>query len=380
MKPTTAGNMTIQRLLRKLAFDMAFCAATIAIVPSLTRAQVTKAVLHVEGDIPVFAIAPDNRVAYAVRHIKRIDKTEVERDDLWVVTLGGKRDRLLDSQKIVKGSKPANCVIREIRWAPDSHHLVVGLLTAAMGEEDVDLPATARAIPLDDSHHEVPIESALATAIDAANAAWLSDGSTVVFLNGASEHASRLTSRVTGISSIRPPSGKAAAVFGDSTFEGVDWDISHNRAIAVERDLGTHADLQLEWLDLANQKKRAITSLPNFQGQLTLSPSGNRVAYFSDVETIEIRDLAAPAKAISLHVPPGYFEWAPGEQYLLLKRGGPAHSTEIFWIHIPDGGMQPILRDLVFGSFQISPDGNYLGLQNAGQTGFQLIPMPTPGS
>jgi hypothetical protein len=359
-----------------LAVSLCWLGAVLA--PRLS-AQFAKPVLHVEGDIPVFAMAPDNRVAYAERHIKRVDKTEVERDDLWVVSLGGKKERLLDSQKIAKGAKTTNCAIREIRWAPDSRHLIAGVITAPMGDEDVALPATARAIAMDDSQREVPMETALATSIEGTHAAWLADGATVVFLGGAAEQG-RFPGRSTPISSVRPPNGKPAAMFEGSAFQDVAWDIPHNGAMAVERSPETKEGLQLVWLDLVSQKKRVITPIANFQGQLTISPSGKRVAYFGDVETIEIRDLAAPAKAISMHVPPGYIAWVPGEQYLLLKRGDPAHSTEIFWIHIPDGGMQPLLHDLVFGSFQVSDDGNYLGLQNAGQTGFQLIPLPAPGS
>jgi hypothetical protein len=355
------------------------CLLGVTLAPPLS-AQFAKPVLHVEGDIPVFAIAPDNRVAYAERHIKRVDKTEVERDDLWVVNLGGKRERLLDSQKIAKGAKPLNCAIREIRWAPDSRHLIIGVLTAAMGEEDVALPATQRVIAMDDTQREIPMETALATAFDAANAAWLDDGATVVFQSGTAGRLSHFQGVATGISRIHPPNGKPMALFGERLFEGLAWDVFRSRAIAVERNLQAAQGLQLVWLDLANQKESVITGLANFEGQLSLSPSGQRVAYFSGVETLEIRELAAPAKAISMHVPPGYIAWVPGDQYLLLKRGDPAHSTEIFWIHIPDGGMQPLLHDLVFGSFQISNDGNYLGLQNAGQTGFQLIAMPAPGS
>jgi hypothetical protein len=376
----------VQRATRKFAAAGALAAAFLllgtlaALCPSRIGAQVGKAALGVEGDIPVFAIAPDNRVAYAVRHIKHVDKSDVERDDLWLITLGGKKERLLDSQKIIKGSKPVNCAIRQIRWASDSRHLIVGVITSAMADEDMASHATERAIAMDDNQRETPIETALATAFDGRNAAWLDDGATVVFQNGASEQASHFQGLATGISSVHPPNGKPTRLFDGKLFEGIAWDVFRNRAIAVERNLQASQGLQLVWLDLASQKERVVIGLANFEGQLTLSPSRKRVAYFSATETIEIRDLDAPAKAISMHVPPGHFEWVPGGQYLLLKRDDPAHATEIFWIHIPDGGMKAILQGLVFGSFQISPDGTYLGLQNAGQTGFQLLPMAAPGS
>ena len=57
--------------------------------PQLSSAQ-GKALVRIDEDVQAFAIGPDNRIVYAVQHMRRVKKVRLERDDFWISSPDGK--------------------------------------------------------------------------------------------------------------------------------------------------------------------------------------------------------------------------------------------------------------------------------------------------
>lgn len=177
------------------------------------------------------------------------------------------------------------------------------------------------------------------------------------------------------INMIRP-GGRAQPLFDGRTFVAMAWDAPRNAALAIEANPDSGGPLKLVRLDLLQQTRRELATVSGYTTQLTVSPSGKRVAWYRDRENVEVRDVDSPAQATVVHMTYGRYEWGPGETEFLVKRGEDKESGEIFWVRIADSRTQSILHGLVFGDFQISPDGQYLGVFNPGKFGFQIIPLP----
>ncbi len=331
-----------------------------------------KPVLTVEDDCTAFALAPDGRIAYAVRHLLHTKHYDFERDDIWMVTAEGKKTRIVNGEKLVRGGAGVfSYAVQSIAWSPDGRSLAVAMYTTQMDEKGntkdeqiVDL--------MDADGKEINIQGTHNSVIDEAmNAAWLADGATVAFLAEAVK-----PKLLYSIGTLRPVSGRGGPILAGHTFSAVAWDAKRNAAVAIERDRSLTGPILLVWLDLIKETRRELATLDAYLGQLSISPSGDRVAYFRDGDTLELRDVVSPEKAT--HVPAAYgnFEWARDERRILLKRGPENKSGSLAWISLPDGALEPALHDLAFRHFQISPDGRRLGVTEPGKQVLQVYSLP----
>jgi len=328
--------------------------------------------LTVEEDCSTFAFAPDNRIAYAVRRIMKTKRYDLQRDDIWVTTLEGKKLRIVNGEKFVKSPVPYSYAIQALRWSPDSKRLTVEMLT----DEVIDASGNTREGLLtdlmNDDGKEIEIAGTKNSVIpDGTQAAWLGEAETVAFLTEAVK-----PKLLFSIGTVRPAGGRGGLIFEGHTFSAVAWDAPHNAAVAVERDRSLSGPIQLVRLDLVKQSRRELATLDGYLGQLSLSPSGTRVAYFHDGDTLEIRELAAPEKVTRVPAVYGHYEWSPDERRVLLKRGPEKKSGDLTWVSIPDGKLTPILHDLVFHDFRISPDGAWLAVTEPGKRTLKVYPLP----
>jgi len=328
--------------------------------------------LTVEADCSTFAFAPDNRIVYAVRHLMKTKHYDLQRDDIWVTTLEGKKLRIVNGEKFVKSLAPFSYAIQSLRWSPDGKRLTVEMLT----DEVIDARGTTREGLLtdlmNDDGKEIEIAGTKNSVIpNGTQAAWLGDGETVAFLTEAVK-----PKLLYSIGTVRPTGGRGGPVFEGHTFSAVAWDAPHNAAVAIERDRSLSGPIQLVRLDLIKQSRRELAVLEGYLGQLSLSPSGARVAYFHDGDTMEIRELAALEKVTRVTAVYGHYEWSPDERRVLLKRGPEKKSGDLTWVSIPDGKLDPILHDLTFHDFRISPDGVWLAVTEPGRRSLMVYPLP----
>jgi hypothetical protein len=328
--------------------------------------------LTIDEDCAAFEFAPDGRIAYAVRHLMKTKHYDLERDDIWVTSPDGKRKRIVEGEKLVKSSTPYSYAIHAISWSPDSHRLAVEMLT----DQVIDEKGTTREGQLvdlmDDEGKEINIAGTKNSALENAyQAVWLGDGQTVAYLEEVVK-----PKLLFGISTVRPAGGRGGSILEGHTFTAVSWDAKHNSAVAIERDRSLTGPIKLVQFDLIRQSVKDVAVLDGFIGQLVLSPSATKVAYFHDGNTLEVRDLSSPGQAARVTAAFGRYEWAPDEKRVLLKRGATNKSSDLIWVHIPGGNFDPVLHDLLFRDFSISADGRWLGVTQPGKRILMVYPLP----
>lgn len=305
-----------------------------------------------------FAFAPDNRIAIGVYHVFNHKKYTLEGDDLWISTPDGKRKRIIEGAKLVKTDKPQSFKINEISWSPDSQKLAIYKTTYNLAGDKDTLTSGDLTELLDQEGREIPIQGAKENPlVGGYQATWLADGATVAFLTEVVKPR-----ELAEIHTVTVTTGESKKLFDPHQFISVVWDAPHNAAIAIERERGMSGPAKLVSLDLLHGTRKELADLENAQGQLTITPSGKRVAFFYDGDMLEVRDLATPTKFFHVRVGLGRYEWAADERHILLKRGPEARSGNLTWVSIPEGNFTPALNDLVYRDFHFSPDGRYIGV------------------
>jgi hypothetical protein len=222
---------------------------------------------------------------------------------------------------------------------------------------------------------------------DSVGAAWLTDGTTVGFVT--EEVKPRL---LFGLGTVRPVAGRGGRIFSNSLFAAVSWNRAKDAgvsAIAVERDRNLSGPIQLVWLDLVKEDKRLLVTLDAYFGGLSLSPSGQMVAYFTDPGTIEFRSVANPERYARLLLVQGDFLWAPDERRILWKRANPASKKtgSLAWVYVPpldapkastpakplEATPAPILNGLNYRDFDIAPNGRAVAVTEPGTRNLQIF-------
>lgn len=121
-------------------------------------------------------------------------------------------------------------------------------------------------------------------------------------------------------------------------------------------------------LDLVKETRTAIMPIDQYAGDFALSPSAQKVAYFRDGDTLEVRDITNPGdKPAQVRVAIGQFQWGHDEKRVLLKRGDPLKSDRLTWVGLYDGQFEPLLHDLEFHDYAISPDGQFVAVTEPGK-------------
>ncbi len=343
-----------------------------------------QAKLTVTDDCTVFAFSPDGqRIVYAARRVSeekiaRNKRSLVEHDSIWQVTLNGHKKRLVDGRKLVKGRVPVSFQIQAIRIAPDNQHMTVQMATRTFLPRDRDSEAgNVRTAELTDlmtgEGKEIDIagtKPANSAIFGATNAAWLSDGETVVYMTQPKG------SLLYQIAYVRPLGGTGGPILHDHYYAAVAWNPAHNVGAAIERNPDLSGTIRLVWIDLINKTERTLATLAGFAGHLTVSPDATQVAYFRDGDTIEIRSVANSEKPLDIKAPFGRYEWAPDGTHLLLKRGPNGQTNQLVWISLPSGQFQDVLHGLIYHDFHISPDGHWVGVTEPGLQILKVFPLP----
>ena len=364
---------------------LAAFAAILSLTPLLLRSQ-EKPEVVIEEDCQAFAVSRDNRIVYAVPRIKRVKKVVIERDDVWIAPLTGKAKKIVEVDKFMPVPPPSTYIVNSLAWSPDGRRIVMNMTTIHMEEpkssDEADTSDTSndntsqaplpgggsKAIALlEDDGREIKVQGSKTRFIEnAISGTWLADGETLVYLNSAAPYR---------IMRVRPSDGQTATLFEGHTFEAVLWDASRNQAFAVGNSLSISGKRMLVQLDLKRETVREIASLNGFEGEMSLSPSGTKIGYFADGDTIEIRDLANPQKPVRVRAGHGRFEWSRDERRLLLKRGPDEKSNSLVWVGIYDGTFQPALHDLSYRDFEIMPGGGSVLVTEPGKKVLKVFPL-----
>ncbi len=367
-------------------------AAGFLILPLLVRAQ-DKPVATIFADASYFAVSQNNRIVYSVPHLKRVKKVMIERDDIAIADFSGREKKIVEPDRFMPVPPPVSYIVNGLEWSPDGRHIAASMTTipapgteadkASDDDEDsrdddrnADNIGRKLALPnngskvialFDDDGHEIRLAGSKNRFIEqASNGAWLADGQTVVYLVGIGPYK---------IARVKPADGQTATLFEGHTFDTVVWDAPRNRAFAVGRNLSLTGKTALVELDLLHETVREVARLNSFVGQLTVSASGNKVGYFADGDTIEVRDLANPQVPIHVRTGPGKFEFSSDDLRILLKRGSVDKSGDLVWVGLTDDSWVPILHDLEFHNFEIAPDGRATVVMDPGKGLLKIYPL-----
>jgi dipeptidyl aminopeptidase/acylaminoacyl peptidase len=327
--------------------------------PNSTVAQ-EKPKFVIEEDCSHFSVAPDNKIVFVVQRQKRMKKIVIQRDDIWVASPNGGKRRIVEGEKFMPAPPPLSFQVDSISWSPDSRLLAADITFQKPATDDESSPTTTKGIALfDENGSEIKVTGSKTRFIeDAGNATWLADGQTIVYVTGGGPFQ---------IIRMKPSQGKAVTLFEGHTFDGITWDAKHNQAYAIGRNLSISGRDVLVQLDLLNEGVRELTRVPEFQGKLTIAPSGNRVGYFVDADTIEVRELAHPNQPLKTRAGFGRFQFGLDEKRVLLKRGPDEKSGTLVWVGLTDGTFRPILHDQLVSAFQIAPDGQSIIIAEPGK-------------
>jgi hypothetical protein len=338
----------------------------------------------IDEDISAFAFAPDNRIVYSVRRNVKTKLYDLEHDDIWLQESSGKKRRLLQGDKFRFDNKPFSYQVDSFRWSPSGHLILARLFVTTVTDESGKTQDSFMNLVLDDSGHDVRINGGENVIRDAAQAFWLADSNTVIFMAEALKPKLLYSFQYTNIKT-----GPAGLAFEGRTFLDAAQIGASNVAIAVEQDRSQSGPPRLQRLDLQAQDDKELAELSGFEGGLSISPSGKKVAYYIDKEVLEVRDLTDLKRVARLRVGMGTYHWSPDERRVLVKRAIEKKTAELVWFDVPDlqeypagaevavaqPAPQPILRAITFRDFSISPDGRLLGVIAPGKHNLFVFPL-----
>ncbi|MDE3108983.1 MAG: PD40 domain-containing protein [Acidobacteriota bacterium] len=353
--------------------------------------------LVIDQDCSAFAISPRNDIVFSVPHLKFIKKYILQRDDIYIARPKGGINRIVDADKFIPFPPVEGFIVRSFSWSPDGKRIAINMtlrpLPARLEEqieekksrhkvkkqrddqddEDDDSgdfqtvkpPQGGNVVALFDADgRPIQVPGAKTQFLDhAENAAWLDDDQAVVYLSGAQ------------IVRLRPADGTTTKLFEGHEFQAVAWDPARSRAFAVGEDLTVHAGLALVELDLLHETIAPIATLPSYQSSLTVSPSGTKVGFFADGDTIEVIDIGNASRPLRVHAGLGFFQWDSSEDRVLLKRGPQDQSNDLVWVGLHDDSFVPALHDLEFHAFQVAPDGKSLAVTEPGKRILKIYPL-----
>ena len=344
-----------------------------------------KPLLNIDDDISAFALAPDGRIVYSARRHFHTKQYDFEHDDIWLQDTGGKKRRLLEGQKFSRGSTPFSYTIDSFRWSPNGRLILAQLFTTSVVDEHGTTQDSMMTLALEDNGKEIHLGASDSLLKDAYDASWLVDNSTIVFLTEIVKPKVLFSFKYVNINV-----GPTGPVFEGRTFLDSYPIPRSNVAIAVERDRNLTGPPRLQRLELLAQDDHELATLDGYEGGISVSPSAKKVAYYIDKEVLEVRDLTDPSKIARLRIGFGTFQWSPDETRILLKRAPEKKSGDLVWIEIPpltahtakdtdppvtQPAFTPILHDLMFRDFAITPDGK-LAVVAIGKRNLLVFPLP----
>jgi len=276
-------------------------------------------------------------------------------------------------------------VIDSFRWSPNGRLILAQLFTTSVVDEHGTTQDSIMTLAMEDNGKEIRLGANDSLLKDAYDATFLIDNATIVYLTEIVKPKVLFSFKYINIAA-----GPTGFVFEGRTFLDADPIRRTNVAIGVERDRNLTGPPRLQRLELLAQDDRELATLDGYEGGVTVSPSGKKVAYYIDKEVLEVRDLADLNKIARLRVGLGTFQWSPDETRILLKRAPEKKSGDLVWIDIPaltahaaqdreipvtQPTFIPILHGLTFRDFAITPDGK-LAVIAPGKRNLLVFPLP----
>lgn len=383
MTPATRAKLNIRPFFKTLIATLIIAIMTSA---ALVRAQQPPTPrVTIDDDCTALAYAPDGRLAYATRHVFNLQKFQVQRDDIWILEKDGRRRKILNGEKMVRGAEAFSYTITRLRWSPDATRVAAELVTTqvnAKGEEVTGnlllfVNQEGKDVKIADGDNAVP------GAIDGT---WLAGNGKLAYLTETVK-----PNLMFSITTIESPGGRVFPLFDRHSFAALSWNAKLGTAVAIEKNLSDASVTRLVELNLLSEDYRRLAALDSYIGGLSFSPSGTKVALFRDINTLEIRDMTDPTLVARVHVDYGAINWAPDEKSILVKRGLERQEGDLVWVQLPTLAADPesgpaapatppapipILNGQKFRDFALAPDGHSVAVILLGKHNLQIFDLP----
>jgi len=367
------------------SLPMALLAVLLCLIPfpaAVCGQNLDKPVMNVDEEVTAFAYAPDGRIVFSVRRMFKNKKYDMQRDDIFITEANGKKRRILEGQKFTHGDKPFTYQVESFTWSPNGHIIAVQLFTTTVDPEDEHHDDVRALLLLDDSGRELHPTGPDPLVTEAEQPMWLRDNGTLVYLTEAESTRELFSMRYLYMSG-----GPPTKVFEGRTFMQAVRIPGSNAAIAVERDENMEGPPRLQKLELLGQDDKELATLESFNGGLSISPTGTKVAYFLDKEVLEIRDLAKPNNVARMRVGLGVLQWNAEETQIYVKRTVEKKSADLVSFTVPPlvaypkGGGVPVaepeprqlLHGLAVREYALSTDGRFLAVVLPGKRNLQVF-------
>jgi dipeptidyl aminopeptidase/acylaminoacyl peptidase len=378
--------MQNSRRVRLRHFSPLLVLVLLAFWPPPAPAQILeKPLINIDEDITAFSLGPDGRIAYAVNRGFKTKRYDLEHDDIWIQDPGGKRRRILIGEKFLRGNTPFTYEAHSFRWSPNGRRILAELFVASI-DETGKTQDSSETIVLEENGKEVKGGGNERVIDNSYDPLWLQDNSTIVYLTEVLKPRILFSFRYLSLTG-----GPGGPVFEGRTFLDAVRVPGGNVAIAVEHDRNLTGPPRLQRLDLLAQDDRELATLDGYEGGLSLSPNGDKIAYYIDKEVLEIRSLTDLTQTARLRIGLGIFHWAPDETRIFLKRSVEKKSGDVVWFDVPPLAapsptanqpppvIQPtpisIFRGLTFRDFAIFPDAR-IAVIAVGKRNLSVYPLP----
>jgi dipeptidyl aminopeptidase/acylaminoacyl peptidase len=383
MTPAIRAELNRRPLFKSL---ISACVIAITLIAVPIRAQQSPAPrITVDDDCTALAYASDGRLAYATRHVFNLQKFQVQRDDIWILEKDGRHRKIFNGEKMARGAEAFSYTITRLRWSPDATRVAAELVTTQVntkGEEVTEnlllfVNQDGKDVKIADGDNAVP------GAIDGT---WLAGNGKLAYLTETVK-----PNLMFSITVIESPGGHVFPLFDRHSFAALSWNAKLGTAVAIEKNLSDASATHLVELNLMSEDYRRLATLDSYIGGLSFSPAGTKVAFFRDIDTLEVRDMANPALVARVHVDYGAINWAPDEKSILVKRGLDRQEGDLVWVPLPTfaadsesgaaaretlSAPTPILNGQKFRDFALAPDGHSVAVILLGKHNLQIFDLP----
>jgi len=337
----------------------------------------------IDEEVTAFAYSADGRLVYSAYRKVKTKAYDLEHDDIWVQDAGGKRRRILEGPKYARGNQQFSYIVNSFRWSPNGRMFAAELLATTV--DDSDRAADSfQTLLFEDSGREIRINKGDNVILDAASPFFLPDNATIGYLSEAVKPRELFS-----LKAVRTDIGPLKTPHEGRTFRDISPVPGTISILAIEQDHAMNGPHRLQRLDLFTDNDKELATLDGYEGGLSVSPSGKRVAYYVDKEVLEIRELAALNHVARVRIGLGIYHWSPDESRILLKRAIEKKSGDLVWIDLPPLAAAPphevpiaeptpipVLRGYIFRDFAISPDGRSLAGVITGRRNLFVFPLP----
>jgi hypothetical protein len=354
-------------------------------LPPARAQNLDKPLQTIDEEVTAFAYAPDGRLVYSAYRKVKTKAYDLEHDDIWLQDPGGKRHRIFEGPKYTRGTQQFSYIVNSFRWSPNGRMIAAELLTTTVIDADSGKAEDSfQTLLFEDSGREIHINKGDNVILDAASPFFLPDNATVGFLSEAVKPR-----QLFSLKSTRVDIGPLKTPHEGRTFRDISSIPGTISILAIEQDRAMNGPNRLQRLDLFTDNDKELATLDGYEGGLSVSPSGKKVAYYVDKEVLEIRDLTALNRVARVRIGLGVYHWSPDESHIVLKRAIEKKSGDLVWIDLPPLAAAPahdipvteptpipVLRGYIFRDFAISPDGRALAGVITGHRNLYVFPLP----